>query len=243
MKLLERLGDGNEARVTRAWAGKKVVCIAGGPSLTEQQLGLVQRAREADAVRVIVVNDQYLVAPWADVLYFADNRWYEWHRNGVEKSWPWAKFSAENVKRAFDAFPGEKVTIRLFQDQAQIKQEQKYPDTVSRLANLGCERLSERQDGIHTGKNGGYQVMNIAALSGGNPILLVAYDMCFQGQRSHSHNGHPERHAEAIYTSMYAKLFHTAEAQLNAMGVRVVNCAPNSKIRCFPISSLEKELA
>jgi hypothetical protein len=243
MKVMERLGDGNEARITRAWQGRKVVCIGGGPSLTQEQLALIQRAREADAIRVVAINDQYLVAPWADVLYFADRKWYDWHVAGVEKSWPWVKFSAEHVKQAFENFPGEKVTIRRYPKPEQMKDEAKYPASVSRLANLGCERLSENPAGVHTGKNSGYQVMNAVVLAGANPILLVAYDMRFHGQRTHSHNGHRDRTAEAAYTTDYARQFNTAEHQLNALGVRVINCTPGSRIRCFPTSTLEQELA
>lgn len=243
MGLLERLGQGNEARVTMAWQGKTVVCIGGGPSLTQRQLALIQRAREADAVRVIVINDQYLVAPWADLLYFADSKWYDWHAGGIEKSWPWVKFSADEVRQAFEGFAGEKVTIRRFHKPDQFHAEPKYPLAVSRLANLGDVRLSELAEGIHTGRNGGYQAMNIATLSGGRPILLVAYDMRFEGKRSHSHNGHPEKLSESAYSGTYARQFHTAESQLNAARIRVVNCTPGSKLACFPMSTIEKELA
>lgn len=242
MGLLERV-SGNEARVTQAWAGKKVVCIAGGPSLAQEQLALVKRAREADAVRVIVVNDQYLVAPWADLLYFADRKWFEWHSAGVEKRWPWMSFTAEQVKQAFASFAGEKVTIRRWHTPEQFKDEPKYPDSVARLANLGESKLSEKPEGIHTGKNGGYQAMNIAALSGGRLILLAAYDMRFQGQRSHSHNGHRDSVAESAYRTVYAREFNTAADQLQRMGIKVVNCTPGSAIKCFPTSTLEQELA
>jgi hypothetical protein len=242
-KLLERLGDGNEARVTRAWQGRKVVCIGGGPSLTQEQLALIQRAREADAIRVVAINDQYLVAPWADLLYFADRKWYEWHVAGVEKSWPWAKFSADEVKRAFESFPGEKLTIRKYQTPGMFEAEPKYPISVLRLANLGEARLSEKPEGIHTGQNSGYQVVNTLALGGCSPILLAAYDMRFHDRRTHSHDGHREKTSEGAYSSGYAKLFRTALDQLNAMGVRVVNCTPGSRLTCFPMSTIEKELA
>jgi hypothetical protein len=89
--LIVQGADGRH-QVSRAWEGKTVVCIAGGPSLTKEQLELVRAARERDAVRVIVINDAYLIAPWADVLYFADARWAKWHVQGVDKSWPWVKF-------------------------------------------------------------------------------------------------------------------------------------------------------
>jgi hypothetical protein len=242
MPLLERLGAGNEARVTRAWAGKKVVCIGGGPSLTQQQLELIRRARAADTVRVIVINDQYLVAPWADLIYFADMRWHGWHAAGEAKSWPWAKFSAEEAKRAYEEFQGEKVTIRRNRDPAPLKLEPQYPASVSRLANLGCDGFSADPNGIYTGNNGGFQALNIAALSGGAPIQLVAYDMHFNGDRTHSHNGHRERVAESAYRKDYAKRFRFAKDHLNAAGIRVVNCTPGSALDCFPMSTIEKEL-
>lgn len=55
------------------------ICIATGPSLTQQQVDLVK-----DAGKVYVVNDAYKIAPWANVLYAADYEWWEYHQGCPE---------------------------------------------------------------------------------------------------------------------------------------------------------------
>lgn len=221
-------------RVSRAWEKKTVVCIAGGPSLDEAQLSAIREAREADRVRVIVVNDAYLVAPWADVLYFADSPWAQKHRAGLQRSWPWTSFTEEQVRDAFASFAGQKVTI-------------KHADTfdgagVFVLDNLGPDGISEKDHGICTGSNSGYQALNIAVLSGGTPILLVAYDMRYHGKRTHSHNGHAVKMPESTYFG-YARHFSTMQVQLAKLRVKVVNCTPNSAIPTFDRGDLVECLA
>ena len=55
--------------------GRPCVVVASGPSLTAED---VDYCRERAAV--IVVNDNYKLAPWADVLYAADPEWWDLHQ-------------------------------------------------------------------------------------------------------------------------------------------------------------------
>ena len=181
-------------------------------------------------MHAIAVNDQYLVAPSADVLYFADARWWEWHHQGLAKSWPWASFTAEQVRERFASFAGQKATI----DGTGMM----VPDpAVFMLHNHGREGLSEQPNGLHTGMNGGYQAINLAVLAGARRVLLAGYDMRFPGGRSHSHNGHPHSHPEANY-SLYASKYSSMLPQLGRLGVDVVNCTPGSAIDAFPRGDL-----
>ena len=176
------------------------------------------------------MNDLYLVAPWADILYFADARWWEWHHQGLAKSWPWASFTAEQVRERFASFAGQKATI----DGTGMM----VPDpAVFMLHNHGREGLSEQPNGLHTGMNGGYQAINLAVLAGARRVLLAGYDMRFPGGRSHSHNGHPHSHPEANY-SLYASKYSSMLPQLGRLGVEVVNCTPGSAITAFPRGDL-----
>lgn len=54
-----------------------VVCIATGPSLTQDDVDFCN-GRAA----VYAVNDAYKIAPWADLLYAADGTWWDVH-NGA----------------------------------------------------------------------------------------------------------------------------------------------------------------
>lgn len=226
-------GPGGD-RVARAWAGRTVVCLASGPSVTQEQVELIRVARERDAVRVIVTNDMYLVAPWADLCYFADRKWWNWHTAGLAKKWPWVSFTAEQVRAAWAAFGGQKVTI-LHVDTA--------PDpALFVLGNGGVDGISDDAAAIRTGQNSGFQALNVAVLSGGNPILLVGYDMGHDGQRTHSHNGHQRNDSTVVYRK-YAQMFTTTERPLAALGVRVLNCTTKSDLTAFPQADLARVLA
>lgn len=230
--IVERSADG--CKVSRAWEGATVICIASGPSLNQEQ---VESARLAQArgAHVIAINDNYLIAPWADVLYFADNRWWQWHNAGVEKRWAWVSFSKEQVRKAFLAFDGQKVSIE--------NAGQRLPDNVDVfvLKNFGPEGLSENPAGLRTGSNSGYQAMNLAVLAGAKRIVLLGYDMRFHNGKSHSHNGHQYPMLEQSYTQ-YGLKFNTALGQLRQQGVAVLNATPGSALAAFPHASLEQAL-
>jgi hypothetical protein len=58
------------------WAGRTVVCIASGPSLTADDCELVRAA----AVPTVVTNTTFRMCPWADVLFGMDLKWWlEYH--------------------------------------------------------------------------------------------------------------------------------------------------------------------
>lgn len=209
------------------------MCIGGGPSVSAEAIDVI---RESGS-RVIAVNDAYLIAPFADICYFADFDWWKWHTEGLKKSWPWVSFTAAEVRNRFASFSGQKVTI----DGTGMRVSDANVFMLHNDDENGHEGLSERPNGVKTGSNGGYQAVNIATLAGAKRILLLGYDMRFSGKRSHSHNGHPAKTPEASY-ARYARRFSSMLPQLGKLGVSVINCTPGSLIQCFPFSTIEKEL-
>lgn len=226
--------ESGRARVQPAWQGRTVVCIASGPSLTESQLRAIEAARAADALRVIAINDQYLVAPWADACYFADARWWKRHEAGFERRWDWARFSAKEVAAARAAFRGQWISIT---NGDEIKR-----DDVYVLKNAGGDGLSLDPGGICTGSNSGYQAINVAVLAGAKRVLLVGYDMQYAGERTHSHDGHEHRQHVSVYHE-FAVRFGTMAPALEQLGVAVLNCTPRSRITAFPHADLVEALA
>jgi len=65
---------------TGAWEGEACVILGGGPSLRKDAVPALK-----GRARVIAVNNAYLLAPWADVLYAADKRWWEWNASEVHQ--------------------------------------------------------------------------------------------------------------------------------------------------------------
>jgi hypothetical protein len=80
----------------KRWDGRTVACIASGPSLTADDC---ERVRQA-GVPAIAVNNTWQLAPWADVLYAGDYRW--WARYGSECDFAGARWTcSERASREF----------------------------------------------------------------------------------------------------------------------------------------------
>lgn len=207
-------GEGeNLSRVERAWEGETVVCIATGPSLSEAQIALVR----ASGARVIAVNDAYLMAPFADVLYFADVKWHNWHKDREE----------------FRAFAGQKCSIFIGVDQ-------KLGPSVYLLKQAGYMGLSNDPTEIVTGSNSGYQAINIAALSGARRIVLLGYDAQPKDGKHHFFGAHPDK-SHAPYDVIRGR-FRDLVQPLRKLGVEVFNATPGSAISAFGYTDLAASL-
>ncbi len=195
--------------VPRLWPGETVVCIGGGPSLTVSDVELVR-----GHARVIAVNDAYRLAPWADVLYAADAKWWKWH--SVVLDCAGAKYSIESR---------ETVT---------------WPD-VQTLRNTGWTGLELVPTGLRAGHNSGYQAINLAVHLGAKRILLLGYDMTLgTAGESHWFGEHPDG-LISPYPQMRAA-FDTLVEPLTALGVEVLNCSRRTALTAFPCVALEDAL-
>lgn len=148
-------------RVERLWPGSTIVCVGSGPSLTVDQLEVCR-----GKARMIVVNDAYRLATWADVLYACDAKWWRWEKN-----------------KSARAFAGLKYTLK-----------PSYPE-IQVLRNLGRTGLSLDPTGLKTGFDSGYQAINLAVLLGATRILLLGYDMRKIGPKAHFFGNHPDNTA------------------------------------------------
>lgn len=200
--------------VPRLWPGATVAIVGGGPSLKGEQV--IDCA--AAGFPIIAINDAYRLAPWAKMLYFADERWWRWHKDRVN----------------FQQFEGLKVSI----EQGQFTIDA--PDVLI-LKNLSDgERnvLSEDPSGVVTGRASGYQAINIAYLAGAKRIMLLGFD----AKEGHWFGDHPIPTPRAFYRDMPRYFTKLADALL-ARGVDVVNCSPGSALECFRKMELNAFLA
>lgn len=206
-----------------------MVCISCGPSLTQQQVDRVARA----GVKTIVVNDAYLLAPWADVNYFADLGWWKWQMKGIEK--PLLGLTTDDVRERFASFRGEKCSI-------QHPGKEEMDPAVHLLRNGGVEGISTEPDAVKTGNHSGYQALNIPPLAGATRIVLLGYDGKFSsGGKPHFFGDHPERTFESVVVE-YSKAFRTMENPMKDLGIEVLNASPGSAIPYFPLVDLEQAL-
>jgi hypothetical protein len=196
------------ATVPKLWPGEAFVCIASGPSLTQED---VDHCR--DKARVIVVNDNYKLAPWADVLYAADEHWWRWHK-GVP-DFQGLKFSIEDSRGVATK-------------SAQI------------LKNTGREGLELRPHALRTGRNSGYQAVNLAVHLGASRIILLGYDLQNTCGKSHWFGEHPLKQRKEF--DIWLEKFQTLVRPLANLGIEVINCTRQTALLSFPRKPLREVL-
>ena len=193
--------------VERLWPGETVAILASGPSLTQEDADYVR-----GKARVIAINTSYQMAPWADVLYAADEKWWRWNKGVPE-------------------FHGMKYGL--------TKGSERYGVTVLRRGvDTG---LSLNPAVLSAGKNGGYQAINLAVLLGASRILLLGYDMQMgPNGKGHWHPDHPNK-SRANYQA-FLSFFSTLVQPLKDAGVSIVNCTTRTALHAFPKMALREAL-
>lgn len=201
--------------VPRLWPGATVACLGGGPSLCAREV-----ARLRGRARVVAINDAWRLAPWAEVLYACDARW--WRRERGVPGFAGLKVTLSNSRGQLDAYPEIRV--------------------VENTGTLGLERDPR---GLRTGRSGGYQAINLAVHLGAARVLLLGYDMrAAPDGRTHWFGDHAEWPTRpSIYRAVMLPPFAGLARELAEIGVAVVNCTPESALDCFPKRSLEDALA
>lgn len=200
-----------------AWPGATVVCIASGPSLTPEQCEAVRVWRDASPPgrRVIVVNTSYQLAPWADVLYACDARWWDRYIAPVRATFKGALWTQDKL--------AVKHGVQL----------------VRSLANPG---LGKQPGVIHQGSNSGYQAINLAWQAGATRIVLVGYDMRHNNGRLHWHGDHPGAMHSIPGFADWLSRFAALADDLKREAVEVVNCTPDSALTVFQKKTLSEGL-
>ena len=161
--------------------------------------------------RVIAVNDIGLTrACWADVLYFADRRWLEWN-------------AAELYRHVGDW----KITRR----PPHLNTPGAY---VRWIYHAPALKLSREPDRL-SGHCGGSSAINLAFLLGASRIVLLGFDM----RPGSWHQRHKMPEVEHNYEKRFIPALERMARELEAEGVEVINCTPDSALTCFPAARLE----
>lgn len=205
------------------WDGATVVIIASGPSLTAEQCERVRAWREAgDKRKAVVINTSFRMAPWADILYACDMRWWDCVENG--------KTHFEEARESFDL-----AQMWTTEEPAAKKYGIRHIRSV-RLPGLG-----KTPGLIHQGNNGGYQTVNLAYQAGAKRLVLLGFDMHETGGKAHHHADHPGIRTINNYAEWLAA-FEVVAPELKAEGVEVANATPGSALKCFERMGLARAL-
>jgi hypothetical protein len=154
-----------------------------------------------------VVNNSWRLAPWADVLYACDAKW--WRHYGHEVN---GEFTGEcwTIDREYQGTPG-----------------------MNQIDGVDLPGLSSNPKRIHTGGNGGYQALGLAVLWGVKRIILLGYDMGATNGRSHWHPDHPRELGNPCMFESWRRRMAVAAADLRRMDVECVNASASSALMCF----------
>lgn len=174
------------------------ICIASGASLTKSD---VEYCRGEG--RIYVVKECHLLAPWADVLYAADEDWWDFNKGVPE-------------------FKGEKWTVSR---EASQKWDLNYVPGDSQI------EWGTSLDLIAYGGNSGFQALNLAVLQGASRVILLGYDMQFTSGRKHWHTGKVNRPMRGSNYADWLKRFDKAAPHIpvpvfNASRNSAIKCFP-----------------
>lgn len=198
------------------WEGSTVFIIAGGDSVSSQPVDRLQGRR------VIVINGSFELAPWADILIFADARlWRFWKRDKAKSA-------------ALKQFKGRIVAATPnIQDSGVINIGKKKPPP-------GLTSNRQRVMMEHTTLTGAIGLSAHLLNHKPGQIVLLGADMRrgLTG-KCHHHKPHPfPLHAENWKKKHMPELRSTVEP-LQQRGIEVFNTSPISLIDWWPKRPLE----
>lgn len=203
--------------IARDWPGETVFIIGGGTSVTQANVDLLKGRR------VIVVNTSYRLALWADILYFADQRWWERER--------------ELPENTLKDFQGTIYTVSRLAKGRMLK----------RLHRVLPEKegIAARPDTVTMQYTSAQAAMNIAVHKGARRIVLVGIDNRPSEEDPRKLHHHEEYPWPAVRTTwdIKNKNFAYAVPELEKLGIEVVNTSPISTLEYWPHKPLDQVLA
>jgi hypothetical protein len=207
--------------IPRDWVGEVAYVVGGGTSV---QLADVQSLQERGK-NVIAVNSSYRIALFADILYFADERW--WTR----------EITLEDHK--LREFLGQVWTVsRISKDIQDVK--------LKRLRRVKPEvqGLALSPDTVTMEWTSVQSAINIAMHKGADRVVVLGLDnqpSPSDPQRFHHHAEYPWPHRLSTWQYKYDNLAHAVPV-LEQQGVKVFNASPISTIDFWPVVTVAETL-
>lgn len=196
------------------WLGETAFIIGGGTSVTPDMIASIKGRK------VIAINSSYMAAPWADILFFADARWWTRER--------------EVNKRLTETFAGVIATTSKNSKTSRLhvlRQVVPPPGITTKRDSVCLERTSLTA------------AMNICFHKGAARIVLLGADnRDGDDGRVHHHSEYPWVRHRLTWDVKQRQLGLTA-ADLEKAGIEVLNCSPISTLPFWPKPSLADVLS
>lgn len=198
--------------VPREWEGQTAILWGGGPSVKPEQVALAKER----GWRRLAINDAGLVLdPEADAMCWGDSTWFQWNAKelGLYKGpyrVTWRAMPDGLTSLPFHTLRHPPMPPALSFDQVSIR----------------CN-------------NSGHGALNLAISFGAKRILLIGFEMKPVGGKAHWHRRHQVSCGPSQYVDHYAPAMAKAAKQLEGTGIEVINCTPDTFLKCFPKGKLE----
>lgn len=212
--------------IPRAWTSETAFILGGGSSLKGFDASVLRGLG-----RVISIKEAGLtLAPWADVLFWADPCWIDTNYQRLHLHKGAYKISRAELGQRHGTPPIER-SNRIAA--ALVAAGVKYiPRDPSICLSADPRKVGEPIDS-------GGSAINVAYLFGCSPIVLLGFDFRPVGHWHDRTIVEPEaKHYERFLPPMMRMAAH-----LKAQGVRVINATPDSALPCFDFMPLEEVLS
>lgn len=196
--------------ITREWEGETAFVLAGGASVRELDLSPLKGRR------VVAINSAWKTWPSADLLFYADDRWWLDRVNKFEGG---------------KGFAGRVVTTASTGG----------PVGVLRLSKIDPSNgiaIKSHQVALQTSAVTG--ALNLLFHLGVARIVLLGVDgkLAADGQKHHHGTKYPWPHVAKCFEK-HAAEFRAVAPSLRAAGVEVINANPGSALGVWPRMKLE----
>lgn len=178
--------------------GLTALVVATGPSASQKACEALRR----DVDFTVAVSDAIELAPWARHHYSADYWWW-FHRS----DW-WSDFPGP-LRHTVSEQAAEEYQLMLHKIRKQ-------------------PGLSREPGVLHSGRNSGYQALNLAYLSGAKRILLLGFDC----HGTHYFGPHPPELDRGCGHGDWIPEFRTICP--SDYGIEIINLSADSAIDAFP---------
>lgn len=192
------------------WSDKPVVIVASGKSAQYEN---ISDARQTH--RVIVVNNSWQLAPWADAIYAHDFSW--WKNNAGLPDFSGIKFCGNTHYGYRDGWNLMRI------------------QTEPRSSKI----LYEPPGRFGFGSNSGFWALNLAVQLKASRIILVGFDM----HGKHWHPDHAYRNPKETSFPQWIKSFENSAPELLARGIDVINTSQKSALTCFRRETFQESIS
>ncbi len=199
------------------WKNSTTVILAGGPSLTQDDVRTANSCRWVkENIKIIGVNESWKLA-WCNLIYGADPCW--WKERG-------------SLIINFQRWTQDKNWQHGEAEQMGIKQIQSKPGAY----------ISFDPSFIYQGANSSFQAMNLAILFGSKRIVFLGLDLMTDGDKTHWHE-YPEKFKRRCpgYPT-FKKSFEDVAQTLQDNDIEVINASRRTALTCFKQMTIEEAL-